>query len=710
MRDPKHFLDEWHDISAINMSLTTDDPSRMNGAHVQNTINVLTKNLSTAELANLTVLDYGSGTGRLSVFFAPRCKELICADISQKFLDSTKKTLSKYSNVRFNLLNAESPIIDANDNEIDFTFSYASLSYSTKENFWAAVHEIDRVSKNFCVQINIEPNEDDGLIIADTIEGVNIHQVCGYRPKSSTILEKFPKGNYSIENLAPEIRGNDRFFYKRSELLRVNSLNLASGTEMPRQKPTLTFFHTDGCEWQTVSPIADEAERRGYSIRFSTDLAEHVQVGVYCQHACKPNADLSVIMLHDLAQRHDIWPSFWHHEPWDAFDIGLVPGQAWVQRWKSQVGQPGTCPKHGVFDVGWPKADLICRDEPAFRREVNELRKTLGLKHPQTVLYAPSWENNGKQDDFVQMLKTLPVNLLLKQAPWSDAYPGVLESIRQMNALHEGMGDNIHVLDPNMCIMYCIGIADLLVSDESSVLIEAALFGVPSLSVQDWLIPDCSPPRLACVPFENVSKTTRSSLRQAVEEILAVPTESRAQAVRLRNHHFSHLGQSSKLAFDLIEAAWDGKELPLAPLDTPQDVIDFERYQQAEKKLLAGDTIGATVILATLITKNSNCWQAFNDMAVLCFQQGDTAGALSLFAKAIEKEERPGLACQNLADVQRVAGYIEAAVINYAKLVNTEPDNEVFRNTTAEILASNPNLSQDTYKELLRTLCPPRQS
>jgi tetratricopeptide (TPR) repeat protein len=476
------------------------------------------------------------------------------------------------------------------------------------------------------------------------------------------------------------------------------------------QKPTLTFFHTDGCEWQTVSPIADEAKSRGFPVRFSTDLSERVQIGVYCQHACWPNADLSIIMLHDLAQRHDIWPAFWRHESWDAFDIGLVPGQAWVQRWQSQAGQPGCAPKRGVFNIGWPKADLIYRDEAAFRQKSLELRQKLGLKHPQTVLYAPSWENNGKQDDFVQKLKTLPVNLLLKQAPWPDAYPAVLENIRKMNALHEGMAENIHIVDPNVSIMYCIGIADLLVSEESSVLIEAALFGVPSLSVQDWLIPDRTPPRPACVPFENVCKTTSNALRQTVEDILADPTESHAEALRLRDHHFSHFGQSSRMAVDLIEAAWNAEELPSLPLEAPRDTIDLGRYHQAEQMLAAGNTAGAMAILGTLITQDSNCWQAFNDMAAICFEQGDTEGALSLLAKAVEKERTPGLAHLNCASVQRVAGKVDGALKNYAILLNSEPDNEQYRSALAETLAGTPAVSQDACEEMLRILCPTKRT
>lgn len=344
---------------------------------------------------------------------------------------------------------------------------------------------------------------------------------------------------------------------------------------MSRALNSITFFHSDDCERQAVAPIADEAARRGFDVRFSSDLSERVQIGVYCQHACKPNADFSVIMLHDLAQRHDIWPQFWNTEPWHHFDMGLVPGQAWVDRWASQAGQQTAWPKLGVFNVGWPKADLVYRDRERFADEARKLRAELGLKHERSVLYAPSWENDGKQDDFVRALLDLPVNLLLKQAPWAPEYRGVWDNIHTMNALHQGIADNVHIVDPRVSIMYCIGLSDVLVSEESSVLIEAALLDVPAVSVSDWMIPDRNPPRPACVPFDHVLKTTRAGLRGSIEKLLAEPEVARRSARTLRDRHFAHFGESSCRVVDLLEAALQGGTLPQAPLAAPAGQADL---------------------------------------------------------------------------------------------------------------------------------------
>ena len=332
------------------------------------------------------------------------------------------------------------------------------------------------------------------------------------------------------------------------------------------EKYPITFYYTDNCERQTVEPIAEEAKLRGFPVKMSNDMNEKSVIGFYCQHNQRPKSGLSIIMLHDMAQRHDVWPNFWFHEPWNEFDIGILPGKMWVDRWKLMSKLRVSQPKIGVFDLGWPKADLIYKNMDEFATKTVKFKSELNLKYDKTILYAPSWENNGKQDEFVQSLMDLPVNLLLKQAPWPKNYAFVLENIRKMNELHRNIADNVHIIDPEISIMYCIGASDLLVSDESSVLLEAALYGIPSLAVSDWLIPDQNPPRLACVPFENINKTKLADLRQTCLDILTDKTQARSNALTIRDEHFSNLGNSSLAIMNLIEDLLISKKLSAKPI------------------------------------------------------------------------------------------------------------------------------------------------
>ena len=48
------------------------------------------------------------------------------------------------------------------------------------------------------------------------------------------------------------------------------------------------------------------------------------------------------------------------------------------------------------------------------------------------------------------------------------------------------LGKKVYIVDPSDNIMDYYGLADLLITDESSVIYEALLFDLPSLSIQDW--------------------------------------------------------------------------------------------------------------------------------------------------------------------------------------------------------------------------------
>ncbi len=339
-------------------------------------------------------------------------------------------------------------------------------------------------------------------------------------------------------------------------------------------KRDITFFHTDAVERQTSQAVATEASRRGYAVRFSDQIGAPAEIGFYCSHRPSPSRSrFSAIMLHDLAQRHDVWPDFWKAEPWDAFDLGFLPGPSWSERWRLARRQPECWPRRGVFDVGWPKADALYSDSASFRREASELRQSLGLRHERSILYAPSWENHGKQDDFVRALSDLPVNLLLKQAPWSQDYPRVLESIREMNALHRNCSPDVHIIAPEVGIIHCLALADLMVSDESSVLVEALLLGVPGIAVEDWVIPDTEPPRPASVPFDFVVRCKRDGLRPAVECALADMPGLRDALATKRDQHFSRLGGSATAIMDIIDACVGNQPIPLAPLAPPRQSL-----------------------------------------------------------------------------------------------------------------------------------------
>lgn len=323
----------------------------------------------------------------------------------------------------------------------------------------------------------------------------------------------------------------------------------------------ITFFYSNPVERETVVPVAREAERRGYTARLTDSPFEKARIGLYCQHDCFPrNSALSFVMLHDMGQGQLNWPNLWRAESWNDFDVGILPGETWSRRWQDSSSHPYSRPRLGVFALGWPKSDgIFSEDSESLSREAESLRESLNLPHQHSILYAPAWENDCKQNEFVQALIDLPVNLLLKQFPWTDQWPDMVSNVAEMNALHRGIAPNVCVIEPTVSIMTVLEICDVMVSEESSCLLEALLKCRPAVSVSDWMIPDTFPPRLPAAPFDFLIRTPKSGLRKTISTILEDLDASRKSAAAHRDLNFANLGHSAGRIMDLIEAVQRGE-------------------------------------------------------------------------------------------------------------------------------------------------------
>ncbi len=316
-------------------------------------------------------------------------------------------------------------------------------------------------------------------------------------------------------------------------------------------KKEITFFYTDKGEYYNLEPIEKEAIKRGYKTKFTDIIDEKAEIGVYCQHFCYPeNSKFSLILLHDMAQGHNRWPDIWNVERWNGFDIGILPGVEWKERWLECSALNHTLPKKGTFMFGYPKSDYVGRSDIIDRAK--QLKDQFGLKYDYTVLYAPSWENDFKEDDFIRALASLKVNLLIKQAHWPKQYQFVIDDIEQMRQIHENKYDNLYYIEPEESILVALEMCDLVVSDESSVMTEAMLFGVPSIAVVDWLIPDSNPKRFASVPFEYVYRCRKVELREYVEKIKSGEFKD-IDVNEERSNLFYNMGNCNKSIMDAVD-------------------------------------------------------------------------------------------------------------------------------------------------------------
>ena len=332
-------------------------------------------------------------------------------------------------------------------------------------------------------------------------------------------------------------------------------------------KKDITFIYSDSAERAIYEPLASEAEKRGYQVRMTDNPYERCEIGFYCQHVNFPQySRFSLIMLHDIIQQYGDWPDIWINEPWNKYDIGILPSEQWARNWKAASPYYYARPARGMYKVGWPKADAVTRlKDPAYREAFCD---QYGLdRKRRTVLYAPAWENDNKEDDFIRAVKGLEVNIIIKQ--WDadpKKYPGQVENVRRMKEVHENL-PGVIILPPETNIFKAIAASDILVSEESSTMCEATMMGIPAISVSDWLIPDRTPSRPAKCGYDFVFPTVKAELTEKVRDILEHYPEYQAKTVEFCRRNFENIGRTSAMIMDIIDDCVNGKEIRYAALE-----------------------------------------------------------------------------------------------------------------------------------------------
>ncbi len=318
----------------------------------------------------------------------------------------------------------------------------------------------------------------------------------------------------------------------------------------------------EGCN--LTEAIEQEAVRRGYHVRHTSDPFERCEIGIYSDHVNFPQySRFSVIMLHDIIQQSDKWPDLWYWEPWNKYDIGILPTKQWADNWKQSSQWYWSRPGMGVFPFGWPKADVILSLKNAEYRQYFYEKYQLDPQK-RTVLYAPAWENDGKQDEFVRAVQKLDVNILVKQANWT-RYPDIIKNIEEMEKLHQNL-ENVTILPRTTNIFLAIAASDLIVSDESSTMFEAAMMQIPSVSVSDWTIPDVTPSRFADCKFEFAVHVRKENLTSCVEKIFCNYDRYQKKISDYARHYFFHIGNSASRIMDVIDDCVNGDSVRYQPL------------------------------------------------------------------------------------------------------------------------------------------------
>ena len=321
-------------------------------------------------------------------------------------------------------------------------------------------------------------------------------------------------------------------------------------------KKEITFFYLDEVEKWAIENIYHEAIKHGFKVKYSKNLKEKCEIGIYSQDKyVKTNSKLSIIMLHGMDQGRVNWPNHWSKEPWNKYDVGFLPGKSWSERWIDCSWDPFSQTKKGVYEVGWPKSDKIFKNE--FYENIKNLKKKLNLKYKDTILYAPSFETDNKQIDICNKLKDLKVNLLVKHWLTSEDYNNNIDLKKNIDEANDYLNKNMSngtILNSNLSIIDCLAMSDILITDESSVLYEAFLLDIPTISISDWMMRknNSSRPRLIKPSKECYKIAEKSNLISVIKEIIHNQEKVSKEINQKKNYHYSNLGRSSKVIISIL--------------------------------------------------------------------------------------------------------------------------------------------------------------
>jgi len=107
------------------------------------------------ELGNIkfessTLLEIGSGIGRMTSAFTNRCERVIAADVDSAFLERCRQTVARFGRIdRLTTLHvANGKTLSLNDNTVDLAFSYITLQHCQPHDALELVNQAIRVTRS----------------------------------------------------------------------------------------------------------------------------------------------------------------------------------------------------------------------------------------------------------------------------------------------------------------------------------------------------------------------------------------------------------------------------------------------------------------------------------------------------------------------------------------------------------------------------------
>ena len=316
------------------------------------------------------------------------------------------------------------------------------------------------------------------------------------------------------------------------------------GEENP---PSIHFVFDNSVSYHALLPLMTEARRRGFLVTSGNRSDIEADIGFYLEDEATPGPqNFTVRTINGLDQDHVVRPDysqFFHTANWMSFDFGVLPGPRWMRGFESQSFSP----RFGVEVTGWAKAD-----------------NTLPLLSGTTIVLAPQLGSAEKVNQTVRAVEALrqttPLNLLVKHwetSEYQKIYPWLItdELLEELDAAEKALPDWATAAPRTKNFMDCLPGAAAVVTDQSSVMYEALLVPVPSISVVDWKHACGECPGLQPSP-DAVIATESADLAEALKKAVSGDEDVRQRTLFMAKDNFSFLGSAAKQTLDAIMSAY----------------------------------------------------------------------------------------------------------------------------------------------------------
>ncbi len=106
--------------------------------------------LGDIKIESSTLLEIGSGIGRMTSAFTNRCEKVIAADVDSAFLERCRQTVARFGRIdRLTTLHvANGRTLALNDNTVDLAFSYITLQHCQPHDALELVNQAIRVTRS----------------------------------------------------------------------------------------------------------------------------------------------------------------------------------------------------------------------------------------------------------------------------------------------------------------------------------------------------------------------------------------------------------------------------------------------------------------------------------------------------------------------------------------------------------------------------------